>query len=114
MDSRIKKIFSSASNFKYKKQAVIIFGLIGVVLILLSELVPSTADGKSNTNTSTDYESYVSSLESRTQNIISSIDGVGKCRVMITLEQTDERVFAKNIDESSQNGNFSKKSAYVL
>ena len=114
MDSRIKKIFSSASNFKYKKQAVIIFGLIGVVLILLSELVPSTADGKSNTNTSTDYESYVSSLESRTQNIISSIDGVGKCRVMITLEQTDERVFAKNIDESSQNGNFSKKSEYVL
>lgn len=114
MDSRIKKIFSSASNFKYKKQAVIIFGLIGVVLILLSELVPSTADGKSKTNTSTDYESYVSSLESRTQNIISSIDGVGKCRVMITLEQTDESVFAKNTDESSQNGNFSKKSEYVL
>lgn len=114
MESSIKKIFSSFSNFKYKKQAVIVFGLIGVVLILLSELTPATTDVKSKAQSSTDYDSYVSSLENRTQSIISSIDGVGKCKVMITLEQTDESVFAKNIDEISQNGNFSKKSEYVL
>ena len=114
MESSIKKLFSSFSNFKYKKQAVIIFGLIGVVLILLSELMPATTDSKSKTQSSTDYDVYVSSLENRTQSIISSIDGVGKCKVMITLEQTDENVFAKNTDESSQNGNFSKKSEYVL
>lgn len=114
MESSIKNIFSSFSNFKYKKQTVIVLGLIGVALILLSEVIPVANDGKSKSQTSTDYESYVSSLESRTQSIISSIDGVGKCKVMITLEQTDESVFAKNTDESSQNGNFSKKSEYVL
>lgn len=114
MESSIKKLFSSFSNFKYKKQAVIIFGLIGVVLILLSELIPSNSQVKSNTQSSTDYDAYVSSLESRTQGIVSSIEGVGKCKVMITLEQTDENVFAKNTDESSQNGNFSKKNEYVL
>lgn len=100
-------------NFKYKKQLIIIIGIIGVMLIVLSELVSSPSNQKIDEN-EIDYQEYISMLESKTQDIISSINGVGKCKVMITLEQTNENIFAKNTDESTQNGHNSKKSEYVL
>ena len=63
---------------------------------------------------STDYRQYITSLEEKTENIISSIDGVGKCKVMITLQETDENFYAQNTDENTDSGSISKKSEYVL
>ena len=53
-------------------------------------------------------------MEDKTESIISSIDGVGKCKVMITLQETDENIYAQNLDENKNSGYISKKSEYVL
>ena len=115
MVNKIKEILKSITHGADKKKIIMIVGFLGIALILLSEFVPASSDAKAKkTADEVDYSAYASELESRTAEIISSIDGVGKCKVMITLEQTDESVFAKNTDENASSGSYSKKSEYVL
>lgn len=112
MVNNLNSVIKKLMNFKYKKQAVIIMGIIGVLLILASEIIP-----KPNTESieyQPDYASYVTDLENRTKKIISSIDGAGKCVVMITLEQTNENIYAQNAEETSQTGSISRKNEYVF
>lgn len=113
--NKLKEYLSKLNFTGDKKRIIIAVGFIGIMLIFLSEALPSAATGKSTDSASAvDYNEYVSSLEDKTADIISSIDGVGKCKVMITLEQSDENIFAKNTDENSNSGSYSKKSEYVL
>ena len=110
MKDKLKQFFSDKLS---KKNIIIVIAVIGILCIALSEINFSGSEKKDASNEE-NYADYVDSLNNELTELISSIDGVGDCRVMITLEQTDESVFAKNTDESSQNGNFSKKSEYVL
>ena len=111
----VNKLKEYLEKLKFdKKKIIILIGFIGIALILLSEVVPQESSKSQNTDVQTDYSEYVSSLEEKTADLISSIDGVGKCKVMITLEQSDENIFAKNTDESTNSGYYYKKSEYVL
>ncbi|MBQ7203527.1 MAG: hypothetical protein IJS03_05890 [Eubacterium sp.] len=60
------------------------------------------------------YNEYCAELEEKTESIIGSIDGVGECRVMLTLKNSSESIFAKNSEENTNDGNYSKNSEYVL
>ncbi|MDO4365123.1 MAG: hypothetical protein Q4C99_11410, partial [Clostridia bacterium] len=112
MGSKIQKYVSNFRNMKHKEKLLVVACVFGVILILLSEVIPSgTSNKKSDT---VDYPQYISSLEDKTENIISSIDGVGRCKVMITLQETDENFYAQNTDENTDSGSISKKSEYVL
>ncbi len=47
---------------------------------------------------------YEESLENRLEALITNIDGVGECRVMVTLEKDDYKIFAKDsYEEDSGN-----------
>lgn len=67
--------------------------MLGVVLILLSELDFSTPKAEESVQTG-DYAQYVSTLNDELTNVISSIDGVGDCKVMITLK-IQKRMFTQ-------------------
>ncbi len=112
MDNKIKAFVTNFKNMKHKEKLLVLACLFGVLLILLSEFVSTGSSSKKAE--STDYQQYTASLENKTENIISSIDGVGKCKVMITLQETDENFYAQNTDESTDSGSISKKSEYVL
>ncbi|MBR0412471.1 MAG: hypothetical protein IJI47_02750, partial [Eubacterium sp.] len=86
----LKKLRKSDSKIK----VAVIIGLVGILLLGLSEAVPKkSADSKKQEITCAEY---TAELESKTQQIISSIDGVGRCRVMITLKNSNENIYAKN------------------
>ncbi|MCC8016728.1 MAG: hypothetical protein LIO43_05135 [Clostridiales bacterium] len=83
-------------------------------MIVISEInlpVKSTSNEKLDEN---DYAAYVSSLSDELNDIISSIDGVGDCRVMITLKNTKEKVFAENTEKSDSSGSTSENNEYVI
>ncbi|MFR2018130.1 MAG: hypothetical protein ACLS27_05805 [Eubacterium sp.] len=107
METKIKEYFSNFTKMKHKEKLLVFACIFGVVLILLSEVVPSGISAKKSE--STDYRQYITSLEEKTENIISSIDGVGKCKVMITLQETDENFYAQNTDENTDSGSISKR-----
>lgn len=112
MDSKLLPLVNKIKSLKHKERYIVIACVLGVALILLSELVPSVSTKK--TDDSMDYQEYIVSLEEKTQDIISSIDGVGKCKVMITLCETDESFYASNIEENTDSGHISKKNEYVF
>lgn len=112
MDSKLLPLANKIKSLKHKERYIVIACVLGVALILLSELVPSVSTKKADDGM--DYQEYIVSLEEKTQDIISSIDGVGKCKVMITLCETDESVYASNIEENTDSGHISKKNEYVF
>ncbi len=110
----LKERFKGAFEQKNSKTKILVIaGIIGILLILLSEIsLPSSK--KETEITKTDYTAYVNELDDKLNSLISSIDGVGKCKVMITLKSTSENVYAKNIQNSQSESSASQNSEYVI
>lgn len=91
--SRAATFFKSARA----RRAVVAVGIIGIALILLSELLPKKKEveptAKSPPAAKTAQE-YAEELEQRLQEVVRGISGVGRCRVMVTLENGVEYVYA--------------------
>lgn len=115
--SILKKIIDWIVKSK-KSSLILIIGVIGIALIMISELLPdkkSTTVNKS-TNLSqnqTTASDYVSTTEQKITELLSSIEGVGKTNVFITLENGYEYVFAReekvNTDRTQDNYDDSHK-----
>ena len=79
-----------------KNKSIIIIGacaLLGVLLIILSGFFTekSTAD-----TDSLSYEEYTSELERKIENFLLSIKGIKKAHVVVTLDTSNEHVYAQN------------------
>lgn len=101
--SEIKKSFSELIKRVCKdKKALftVLAGLLGVLLILISEIPFSSAESK-NKDT---YESgYMNKdLENEVEKLISQVKGAGKVSVMLTYESNEEHVFAKDTESKTQ------------
>lgn len=112
--NKLKDKFSGFVNSKNKNKIIIAVGFVGILLILLSEINFGSGENKDNKNPDMDYSSYVNSLNAELTELLSSIDGVGDCRVMITLRNTSESVYAKNSDSSSSDNSKSSSDEYVI
>lgn len=96
-----------------RNKILIVAAVLGVVLILLSELDFSTPKVEESVQTG-DYAQYASTLNDELTSVISSIDGVGDCKVMITLKNTKENVYAENSETSSSDSSNSENNEYVI
>lgn len=82
-----------------KGTIIIVIGIIGIILIMLSEVLPNSS--KNNTSSQDDIhknitsEQYIKQTEEKISAIVSMIDGAGKTKVLITLESGYEYVFAR-------------------
>ena len=117
-DSKSKKIHEFLLKDKSKK-IIICIGILGIALIFISELFKTNNAKKvtastSVTASSSTYE-YVAQLENNLKELISSIKGAGNTRVMVTLENSEETVYAteekknKEATEDKSDGQLSKK-----
>lgn len=76
-------------------------GILGMLLVLLSEL-PFTESAKAQADTTSQGEFYTDDLERKTEKLISQIEGAGKVSVMLTYEATRETVWAKDVNSKTQ------------
>lgn len=85
--------------------AILSIGLIGMILLLISEFTGKEKNQKQQLKTadnSTQYtyeQNYKKQVQNDLQKIISSIDGAGKTTVMITLDSGSKSIYA--IDEKT-------------
>lgn len=107
------KVINLFQNKDSRNKIFIVAAVLGVVLILLSEMDFSAPKAEESVQ-SGDYAQYVSTLNDELTNVISSIDGVGECKVMITLKNTKESVYAENNETSSSDSSNSEKNEYVI
>lgn len=92
---------------------IIFMGLIGIALIFLSSFFKTPSENISDieeTSQPSDYtEKYRQDLCNELGNMIASIDGAGKTKIMLTMEQSIRNVYASDKDtqtnETSQKNN---------
>ena len=93
---------------------------IAIFIALAIVVFPDFSNGKKEKSKATDISEYTATataevqyelaLESRLESLISSVDGAGKCKVMVTVEKGEYKIFAKDSYEEP-NGN---KYEYVI
>lgn len=87
-------------------------GILGMLLIGVSEWIPEPADAAPDVQTSD--TAYVCELEERLCELISQMDGAGQTRVMVTLESDQETVYAKDTETSTTETQQTSRSSHVL
>lgn len=87
---------------KGRVRVLVAVGLVGMGLIALSELWPTDGGKESRepsiTVTATEAEL---ALEERIAALLGQVAGVGKCRVLVTLERDTQKVYAANTATSA-------------
>lgn len=112
MNKTVQKILEKIKRDK-RIAAIVSIGLVGIILLTLSELIPQKSDAKQNEkneNVTDIRDSYEENIEKRLTSIVSSIDGAGRTEVMVTLASGDENVYA--VKEKSSDG--SKEREYIV
>ena len=83
-------IFNTDKKIKW----IVLIGMIGILLILLSEILPqNTKTPQDAVSVSIDNETFCRQTEEKIYNLVSSIQGVGKAQVWVTLESGAEYVY---------------------
>lgn len=100
----IEKIKSRLSDIvgkipEDKRPKILLFvGLALMALIFLSGLGANTEKTQTEENSSQPYL-YAEETEKKLENIISAIDGAGRCKVMVTVDTSEENIYATDIND---------------
>jgi stage III sporulation protein AG len=112
----MQELIDKAKEFLKKKTVLtgaVVVGIIGMLIILISDSdngkTEKTAVAEQNINFET-AEAYNVQMEEKLKNILSSIDGVGKADVLITLTSTEEYVYAQTKEQNS----YGEENDYVI
>ena len=97
---KIKTLFQSDKG----RKILLIIGFAGILLIFLSSLFKGDAPKTSARQNPESTEEYIAAMENKLSKILESINGVGNVKVMITLENSGENIYAveqkSNTDKS--------------
>ena len=95
------KLITEKTRLSKRLLLVLFLFAVGLAALIFSELGQGRSDNQMQETTlpaRTSASEYVQGLEERLTSIISSIDGAGAPRVMITLESGNEDVYLHNYD----------------
>ena len=112
----MKKMPKLSEKLKKDKKLLLIVtaGILGIVFIVLSEVIPKSSYKKTETGEQNkdSVSSYEETLEKRLESIISSVDGAGRVQVMVTLDTSVQTQYAKDEKENSKNGDKTSEKSY--
>ncbi|MGN0624527.1 MAG: stage III sporulation protein AG [Oscillospiraceae bacterium] len=98
----IKKFFGKLSEKDKRIKIIVILGIVGIILIFVSELIPQEKDEHteiiSDDPVTEDTYAYKSQIENELIKMLEQIKGVGSVSVMVTIEGTTEYVYAEELD----------------
>lgn len=96
----LKQSFNKLLNGKRKTGLIVAIGMIGILFIFLSELIPSgqsSPDAASSTSEN-DIYTFKENTEKELEKMLSDIKGVGDVSVMISVSGTVEYVYAEEVN----------------
>lgn len=92
-----------------KRPKLLVAAGIGFMIIILLSTGIGTEKTEKKTDTSASESTpylYADETEKKLEQVISLIDGAGRCKVMVTLDTSEENIYASDINDS--------KSEYVV
>ncbi len=98
---------------------IIIAGLIAIAGIFISDSFSSSkTDDAPSASEQLDTEQYESGIEKRLEQILSEIDGIGSCKVMVTLESSVQNIYTADRESSAsdakESSSYSDSSKHVI
>lgn len=112
-------LFSILKNKQFKLIVIVLFfGLLALIVLNSSFGEDLTSINKTNNDYNfTSSLEYCEKLENKLEEVLSGISGVGKVRVMVTVESGPELKLAKNTEETKNEtttgGNFTSSSTMI-
>ncbi len=110
---KMNDLFEKLRNLKIGKKNIILVAVAVLIMILLliSELFNSdNTENIAKENTEIYSTQYIEKTEKELEELLENISGAGEVRVMVTLENCYENVYAKGYNEKSEDKNDSLKS----
>lgn len=110
----VKKLLS-VEFIKTNKKTFICFiaGLLGILLIFASEAFGNSS--KKSETSNKEYVSYSNEMEEKLADIISKVEGAGKTKVFLTIEESEEYVYAQDIStDRKDNTQINDDKKYVI
>lgn len=110
MGERIEKLLN---QFKANKKPALIIsvGAIIIIALIISELSSFKKEDEPIENDNAFYENYTLKIEKKLEEIVSSIQGAGECKIMITLDTGEENIYAKQSKNMNEDKNESSKTS---
>ncbi|MCD7796631.1 MAG: hypothetical protein LUG95_03175 [Clostridiales bacterium] len=103
------------NNDSERIKIIVAVGLIGILLIgVLDMFSNASKDIDDDTVQTVSSEDYADEIEQKLTEIISSINGVGECKIMVTLENSSENVYATDVQSDSDTDSSSTSEEYVI
>ncbi len=103
--SSLKEIIKNASKYKLQLAAV----AAAVFLLLISCFSDAGKEVKTESGADFSAREYTRLLEKELENQLSSLDGAGAVKVMLTLENGSESKYATQIIQKNENGGNSRE-----
>ena len=89
-------------------------GLAGIVLIALSEIFPREKGTDTAASVTVSGDQVEAALEERITALLRQVEGVGSCRVMVTLESGSRAVYAADtVSATGADGSVSLSESYL-
>ncbi len=112
---KFRELFSG----ERKTKAIVLLGMVGLGCIFLSSLIPEKekSDASESETVAEDFgdgTEYAAVLEERLESILSCIEGVGECRVMITVSGSAANTYARDSQEYADSESHEINCEYVL
>ena len=106
----MKKISEILEKIKTDRKMLLmlILGAVGVLLILISEFSGSEPKENTEPTQTAPFYNYEADIETRLNEIISQINGVGRAKVMVMLKSGEKNQYAYNESYQSKSGNNSE------
>jgi stage III sporulation protein AG len=90
----------------WRLKLVVVLGLLGMALIAVSQFLPEKKPPPDSATAVFTSSDYAAALEERLTGLITEMDGAGRVRVMVTLENAGETVYAqeetRNVDKHEE------------
>lgn len=111
------KILENLENFFKSQKGVkisVCLGLLGLLLILISNCDKDTSQTTTQDLSISTTENYKINLENNLQDLISKVSGAGETKVMVTLSNGEENIYAEEIkQQTNSDGSKEYESNYI-
>lgn len=94
--STIKEKLTGLIKKENRAKLITVVGVVILALIMLSELTGSCTGDTAVQTVTFDCQAYVDSIEEQLCEIVGSIDGAGRVKVLVTLQNSEEYIYASD------------------
>ncbi len=103
---KLKETVTRLFTGELRLKVLVALGLLGMALILASQFIPEKKPPPDSATAVFTSAEYTGELETRLGELVASMEGTGRVRVMITLENAGETVYAqeekRNVDKQEE------------